>query len=324
MIVDCAAYVDGVRQTEVLSLDEVPAWLAKPDAIVWLGLRMPSAEELLQAGEVLGIRHDELDEARSPHVRPVLSTQAELTWLVVRTVRWNTSLRCLMLGELSLLAGANYLLTIRHGQASPLDGVRHRLEADGADLASPRSIFAAVLDHIVEDYRPALDAFEHEAIEEEREVLTNDRPRRPRRLVQLKRDVRDLYLAVEPLREPMRRLGRRWASDGEVGEDLLGSLEETSDTLASMVERIHSLSGLLDAAIDANLAQIGIQQNEDMRKISAWVAMAAVPTLLAGIYGMNFDQMPELRWAFGYPFAIGLMVLVAGLLYRGFKRSGWL
>lgn len=324
MIVDCAAYVDGVRQTEVLSLDEVPAWLAKPDAIVWLGLRMPSAEELLQAGEVLGIRHDELDEARSPHVRPVLSTQAELTWLVVRTVRWNTSLRCLMLGELSLLASANYLLTIRHGQASPLDGVRHRLEADGADLASPRSIFAAVLDHIVEDYRPALDAFEHEAIEEEREVLTNDRPRRPRRLVQLKRDVRDLYLAVEPLREPMRRLGRRWASDGEVGEDLLGSLEETSDTLASMVERIHSLSGLLDAAIDANLAQIGIQQNEDMRKISAWVAMAAVPTLLAGIYGMNFDQMPELRWAFGYPFAIGLMVLVAGLLYRGFKRSGWL
>lgn len=180
-------------------------------------------------------------------------------------------------------------------------------------------VLAAVVTHVIENYRPALDAFEHEAIEVEREVFSADRPRRPKRLLELKRQVRDLYLAIEPLHEPMARLGRRVAAT-----DVRRDLEEAGDILASMVQRIHSLSGLLDAAFDANLAQIGLQQNEDMRRISAWVAMAAVPTLLAGIYGMNFDAMPELRWLWGYPFAIGLMATIALLMYRGFKRSGWL
>ena len=319
MIVDCAAYVGGERVTDHLELEEVGAWLAKPDAFVWLGLRMPGRDELAQVGAVLGIDDDELEEALSPHVRPVLSTRPEQTWLVLRTVRWNQPLGCLMLGELSVLAGPGYLLTIRHGQASPLAGLRHELEDEGEGLESPLRVLAAVVTHVIENYRPALDAFEHEAIDVEREVFSADRPRRPKRLLELKRQVRDLYLAIEPLHEPLARLGRRVTAD-----DVRRDLEEAGDILASMVQRIHSLSGLLDAAFDANLAQIGLQQNEDMRRISAWVAMAAVPTLLAGIYGMNFDTMPELRWLWGYPFAIGLMATIALLMHRGFKRSGWL
>ncbi len=324
MIVDCAAYVGGERATEHLELDEVEAWLAKPDAFVWLGLRMPRREELAEVGAVLGIDDDELEEALTPHVRPVLSTRPEQTWLVLRTVRWNRPLGCIMLGELSVLAGPDYVLTIRHGQASPLTGLRHDLEDEGEGLESPLRVLAAVVTHVIENYRPALDAFEHEAIEVEREVFSADRPRRPRHLLELKRQVRDLYLAIEPLHEPLARLGRRVTADTGTDDDVRRDLEEAGVILASMVQRIHSLSGLLDAAFDSNLAQIGLQQNEDMRRISAWVAMAAVPTLLAGIYGMNFDTMPELRWMWGYPFAIGLMATIALLMYRGFKRSGWL
>lgn len=322
MIVDCAAYVDGARATGRLDLEEVGPWLAKPGALVWLGLRMPSADELDTAGAAFGIDTDELEEALTPHARPVLSTRPDQLWLVLRTVRWNRALGCLMLGELSVLAGPSFLLTIRHGQASPLAGLREQLERDREGLDSPLHVLAAIVSLVIENYRPALDAFEHAAIEVEREVFSADGPRRPKRLLELKREVRDLYLAIEPLHEPLARLGRRMPTG--TGDDVRNEIEEARDVLASMVQRIHSLSDLLDAAFDANLAQIGLQQNEDMRKISAWVAMAAVPTLLAGIYGMNFESMPELRWAFGYPFAIGLMATVAFLLYRAFKRSGWL
>lgn len=322
MIVDCGAYVDGHRETGCLALDELGPWLAKPEAFVWLGLRMPGADELVGVGEALGIDIDDLEEALTPHARPVLSSRPEQTWLVLRTVRWNQSLRCLMLGELSVLAGPDFVLTIRHGQASPLTGLRQRLEQEGEGLDSPHHVLAAIISLVVENYRPALDAFEHEAIEVEREVFSADRPRRPKRLLDLKREVRDLYLAIEPLHEPLTRLSRRLA--GSASDDVVNEIEESRDVLSSMVQRVHSLGDLLDAAFDANLAQIGIQQNEDMRKISAWVAMAAVPTLLAGVYGMNFDTMPELRWAFGYPFAITLMIVIAIAMYRGFKRSGWL
>lgn len=322
MIIDCAAYVEGRRKTGRLGFDDIAEWCAVPGAFVWLGLRMPNAEELALAGSILRIDTDELDEALSPHARPVLSTRADHVWLVLRTVRWNPALRCLMLGELSVLAGSNYVLTIRHGQASPLTGLRQRLESEGDGLDSPLCVLAAIITLVIENYRPALDAFEHEAIEVEREVFSADRPRQPKRLLELKREVRDLYLAIEPLHEPLARLGHRLGEAAST--EVRGEIEEAGEILATMVQRIHSLSDLLDAAIDANLAQIGLQQNEDMRRISAWVAMAAVPTLLAGIYGMNFNTMPELQWAFGYPFALALMGCITLLLYRGFKRSGWL
>ncbi len=218
MIVDCGGYAEGRRRPGPLSLEDAADWLADPDHFLWLGLRLPDESELDQVEAVLGIDKDALDEARSPHVRPVLSTRPELTWLVVRTARYDRYGKGVVLGELSVLMTDRAVVTIRHGRASPLQGLRHDLESRGA-TTSP----AAVL-----------------------------------------------------------------------------------------------------AAIDANATQVALQQNEDMRRISAWVAMAAVPTLVAGIYGMNFETLPELRWRFGYPMVLLGMAVVAGLMYRAFRRSGWL
>jgi magnesium transporter len=321
VIVDCAAYVDGCRQTDRMGLDEIRPWLSREGAFVWLGLRMPAPEELAQAGRGLGIDIDELEEALEPHLRPVLSIRPGLAWVVLRTVHYNRALHRLMLGELSVLVGPSFVLTIRYGQASPLTGLRRRLEAEEG-LGSPQALLAAVIDLVIEDYRPALDAFESDAVEAEREVFSSARPRPAKRLLDLKRDVRDLFLAIEPLQEPLARLARRSGREGD--PEVMGELEEAADKLSTMVQRVHTLSDLLDAALDANLTQVSLRQNEDMRRISAWVAIAAVPTLIAGIYGMNFETFPELRWRFGYPLVLGLMVVVASLLYRGFRRSGWL
>jgi magnesium transporter len=321
VIVDCAAYADGCRRTGTLALDDAAEWLERPGHFVWLGLRMPGQDEIDRVEALLGIDHDALDEALTPHVRPVLSIRPDLTWVVLRTIRYNAALRQISLGELSVMAGPTFVVTIRYGQASPLTGVRARLEAD-EEVTTPASVLAAIIDLVLEDHRAALDAFEQDAIAAEREVFTDRRARPANALLEMKRQSRDLYLAIEPLQEALRRLARRVGP--KAGPDVLADLEESGDKLSGMVQRVHTLSDLIDAAIDANLTQVSLRQNEDMRRISAWVAIAAVPTMLAGIYGMNFDTFPELRWSFGYPLVLTVMVTAAGLLYRAFRRSGWL
>jgi magnesium transporter len=321
VIVDCAAYADGCRRTGTLALDEAAAWLDRPGHFVWLGLRMPGQDEIDRVEALLGIDHDALDEALTPHVRPVLSIRPDLTWVVLRTIRYNTALRQISLGELSVMAGPSFVVTIRYGQASPLTGVRARLESE-EEVTAPAGVLAAIIDLVLEDHRAALDAFEQDAIAAEREVFTDRRARPANALLEMKRQSRDLYLAIEPLQEALRRLARRVGP--KAGPEVLADLEESGDKLSGMVQRVHTLSDLIDAAIDANLTQVSLRQNEDMRRISAWVAIAAVPTMLAGIYGMNFDTFPELRWSFGYPLVLTVMGTAAALLYRAFRRSGWL
>jgi magnesium transporter len=321
VIVDCAAYADGCRRTGTLSLEEAADWKARDGHFVWLGLRLPGQEEIDRVEALLGDDHDALDEALTPHLRPVLSIRPELTWVVLRTVRHDSLRAELVLGELSVMAGPDFVVTIRYGQASPLTGLREQLEADD-EVRTPTAVLAAIVDLVIEDHRTALDGFEQDAIAAEREVFADTRSRPVEHLLDLKRQSRDLFLAIEPLHEPLRRLARRLGP--KVGPDVLADLEEAGDKLAGMIQRVHTLSDLIDAAIDANLTQVSLQQNEDMRRISAWVAIAAVPTMVAGIYGMNFETFPELGWTFGYPLVLIGMATVAGLLYRAFRRSGWL
>jgi magnesium transporter len=321
VIVDCAAYAEGCRQTGTLDLEEAGEWAGRAGHFVWLGLRMPTQDEIDRVEELLGIDHDALDEALTPHLRPVLSIRPELTWVVLRTVRHDARRGELALGEMSVMAGADFVVTIRYGQASPLTGLRERLERED-DVHSPAAVLAAIVDLVIEDHRVALDGFEKDAIEAEREVFADTRSRPVEHLLDLKRQSRDLFLAIEPLHEPLRRMARRIGPTA--GPDVLADLEESGDKLAGMIQRVHTLSDLLDAAIDANLTQVSLQQNEDMRRISAWVAIAAVPTMVAGIYGMNFETFPELGWRFGYPLVLAGMATAAGLLYRAFRRSGWL
>jgi magnesium transporter len=323
VIVDCAAYEHGKRVTGRLLVSEIAEWLDKPDTFVWLGLRIPTVEELAEGFQQCGVEDLEVDEVLSPHERPVFALDGEQTTLVLRTAHYNTALAEVKLGELSVIVGSNYVISVRHGQASPLSTTRKELEREPEVLAmGPAAVLAAIVTTVVEDYRPVLDAFERATVEVEKDVFAEGQRRPVKRLYQLKRQVRELSVAIEALDEPLDRLIRRrrvyWPSD------VIGDLEEAADLLDRGVSRASSLSDLLNSALDASLAQISVQQNEDMRKISAWVAIAAVPTMIAGIYGMNFENLPELSWDLGYPGVLLLMAAICGFMYRRFRKSGWL
>jgi magnesium transporter len=179
-----------------------------------------------------------------------------------------------------------------------------------------------VVNVVIDGYGPALDGFENDVIEVERDVFSDSNRQPVQRLYKLKREVRRMIVAIDSLDDPLARLIRVRGS--HMPAPILHDLNEASDQLDRAVTRAHSLSGLLDAALTASLTQISVRQNDDMRKISAWVAMAAIPTVVAAIYGMNFENMPELEWAAGYPLVLSLTAIAVALLYRQFKKSGWL
>ncbi len=330
MIVDLAAYVGGSRVPGVLTMDRVAEHLGQPESFVWLGLRMPSRNELVEVRDCFGLTQlgsggldgFDVDEALAPHDRPVLTRTEGLTWLVLRTAAYNDALERVALGELSVLFGPDFVITIRHGRASPLDGLRRELEARPERLRlGPPAVFAAIVNQVVDDHLPALDGLERDAIEVEAEVFGQRQVRPVRRLYLLKRQVRELSVAVNALHDPLARLLR----DGRGPcRSVAAEVQEALDQLARVVQRTASLGDLLTSALDAHLALVSVQQNEDMRKISAWIAIAAVPTMAAGIYGMNFEHMPELRWRFGYPVAMSVIAIVCLALYRSFRNARWL
>ncbi len=324
MIVDCAAYRDGKRITGTLDIEAGARARQEPGTFVWLGLRMPSAEELGHTFHCFGIEEPEVDEVLRPHERPVLAVEDDATTLVLRTARYDASAEEAKLGEMSVLIGQDFVISVRHGQASPLSSLRHDLIRDPEYLAlGPPAVLAAIVEQVVDDYQPVLDGFEHTAVAVESEVFGGDTGiRAGRHIYRLRRALRELVVAVEALEDPLARLLRR--QRGRWHPDVIGTLEESYDQLTRTIGRARSLSDLLASALDANVAQISVQQNEDMRKISAWVAIAAVPTMVAGIYGMNFQHMPELEAVIGYPMVLAGMGLVCFLLYRSFRKAGWL
>ena len=323
VIVDCAAYVDGRRVAGPLALEEVSSWLNCTEAFVWLGLRMPDGDEMADVSKVFGLDDLDVDAAVSPHRRPVLDRVNGATWLVLRTAQYHDKLERLLLGELCVLFAERFLITVRYGQASPLDGVRRELEADPDELRlGVPAVLARLLERVVGDYGPALDGFESDVIEIEEEVFSESRHRPTQRLYRLKRQILDLLIVTDALHDPVERLLRSHPLLQE--PSVQAELTRTVEQLARMVTRTQILVDLLATAVDANMTQVSLQQNDDMRKISAWVAIAAVPTMVAGIYGMNFEHMPELETPVGYPLVLSLMAVTCILLYRAFRRSGWL
>ncbi len=328
MIVDCAHYCAGARQGGVLSIAEAGEVVrgvraGEPaDGFVWLGLRTPSHEEMAEVCRAFGFQVD-IDELLSPHRRAVLSRSGNLSVLHLRTAEYDDAAEEVTVGELTLVAEPRFLVTIRYGDASPLSHARGELEHQ-PDLLDEgvTSAVVTVVGAVIESYRPALDGFEKDAVEVEREVLSESRQRPVRRLLNLSRQVRELHLAVEAMEEPLVQLARH-RHLGWTGATL-DELRLSISLVQRVVARTESLAGLLASAHSANMAQVSAQQNDDMRRISAWVAIAAVPTMIAGIYGMNFDSMPELRSRWGYPIVLAVMVTACVLLYRSFRRRGWL
>jgi magnesium transporter len=222
-----------------------------------------------------------------------------------------------------MFVGGDFIVTVRHGQGNELHSAREQLESSRQMLThGPGGVLYAVIDRVVDEYLDVVDELVVDVDEIETSVFSTDRTNDSARIYVLKRELAEVRRAVLPLREPVARLAR--GDVRAVPEKATPFFRDVSDHLARAAETVDSLDGLLSTAFDAHLAQISVQQNDDMRKISAGAALVVVPTLIAGVYGMNFRHMPELEWTYGYPFALVLMAVVAVGLWALFKKSGWL
>ena len=325
MIVDCAVYDSGCRVTGEMTPEEACRARrgAGPDAFVWIGLYEPTVAEFKSVTRAFELHELAVEDAIKAHQRPKLEIYDDTLFMVLKPARYVDEREEVEFGEIQVFAGAEFLITVRHRPASALGDVRRRMEADQQMLAlGPGAVLHAVVDRVVDDYLPVVTGLEKDIHEVEGQVFSASRENPAERIYKLKREVLEFQLASAPLLEPLDRLARRRVAG--VPEELTEYFRDVQDHLVRVVEQVASFRELLTSILEANLTQVGVRQNEDVRKISAWVAIVAVPTMIAGIYGMNFRNMPELTWTYGYPAAIGLMLAICISLWVFFRRSGWL
>ncbi|HVE46318.1 MAG TPA: magnesium/cobalt transporter CorA [Acidimicrobiales bacterium] len=324
MIVDCAVYESGVRMERELELDHaLEASRANPDSFVWIGLAEPDAAEFGRVAEEFNLHPLAVEDAIHAHQRPKLEMYGPMMFVVLKAAAYVGHDEVVELSEIMLFLGDRFLVSVRHGPGSVLSDVRKRLESDPEQLkAGAIGVLHAVMDRVVDDYGSVLSNFDEDVDEVERAVFSTGRDNYAERLYKLKREVVEFRQAVVPLMDPLEDLasGRLTPAD----TSMLAYFRNVHDHVQRVADRIEAVDNLLASALNANLAQVGVRQNEDMRKISAWVAIIALPTMIAGVYGMNFEHMPELGWSLGYPFALSLMVLTSASLFVLFRRRDWL
>jgi magnesium transporter len=323
MIVDCAHYKAGKRQHEgKLSLEEASTCVGGAEGeFVWLGLHEPSMEELEEVAKRFGLHELAVEDASRAHQRPKLEDYESSYFIVLKTARYHDESETVHFGEIHLFAAAQYVIAVRHGEASELRPARRRLEERPELLGlGPASVVWAVLDKVVDDYRPVVDGIEDD-IEEVEAQIFGEGPAPTERVYFLKREVIEFHRAVYPLLGPLEALER--GAYG-VAEELRRYFRDVADHARRVDEQVMSQRELLTSALEANLALVSVRQNDVIKAISSWAAIIAVPTFIASVYGMNFEHMPELKWRVGYPLA--LLVMMAGvlLLHRFFKRIDWL
>ena len=326
MIVDSALYRGGLRVPVSCQKDDLDGLRDEAqgeDAFVWVGMHEPSAAELDGVATVFSLHPLAVEDALKAHQRPKLERYEDGLFVVLKTLWYVDEQDAVETGEVNLFVGRNYVISVRHGRGTELHSARLDLESQSAVLGhGPSAVLYAICDRVVDGYEEVALALEEDVDEVEESVFSPARSQDSKRIYVLKRELAEMRRAVNPLREPMKRFAT--ASVPFVTHEAAPFFRDVTDHVLRVSESIESLDNLLSTAFDAHLAQLSLQQNEDMRKISAWVAIAAVGTLVAGVYGMNFDNMPELHWHFGYYYALGLMGVASLLLYRAFKRSGWL
>ena len=324
VIVDCALYHRGVREvTPGRWSDALATARGQQHSFIWIGLHDPTQAELDEVAAEFGLHPLAVEDAVKAHQRPKVEEYRDSLFIVLKTVRYDEDTQQVELGDVMLFVGDSFVVSVRHGQGRALADVRKRLEGQQHLLdCGPSSVMYAVVDRIVDDYTAIGLLIEEDIEEVEEQVFAPVRANPAARIYNLKREVIEFRRAVRPLVEPMTRLASGGTS--QVHEKMRPFFRDVADHAVRVAEQVDGFDDRLTSVLSANLAQVGVQQNEDMRRISAWVAIAAVPTMIAGIYGMNFQHMPELGWQFGYPAVIGLMAVICVGLYRGFKRSGWL
>jgi magnesium transporter len=324
VIVDCALYHDGAREPVEGDLhDALLVARSRGDSFIWMGLHEPRAEELEKVSKEFDLHPLAIEDAVKAHQRPKVEQFDDSTFVVLKTVRYDEASQQIDLGDVMLFIGDSFVVSVRHGQGRALAGVRRRLEQDARLLAcGPSAVLYLISDAIVDDYSEVSLAVEADIEEVEERVFSPERTNEAARIYNLKREVIEFRRGVRPLVEPMTTLAE--GLNPHIDEHLQPFFRDVADHATRVSEQVDGFDDLLTSVLNANLAQVSVQQNSDMRRISAWVAMAAVPTMIAGIYGMNFDHMPELRWTAGYPLVLAVMAGICLTLYRAFKRSGWL
>jgi len=326
MIVDCALYRDGVRvplDTEKEDLEGVRQAASEDSDFVWVGLHEPSAEELEKVSALFALHPLAVEDALHAHQRPKLERYDDGLFLVLKTLWYVDELDAVETGQINLFLGTNFVVSVRHGKGTELHSARLDLEQKTQLLGhGPSAVLYAICDRVVDSYEAVAASLEEDVDEVEESVFSPVRSDDAARIYVLKRELSEMRRAVNPLRDPMKRFAA--GSVPGISHDAAPFFRDVADHVVRVSEVIDVLDGLLSTAFDGHLARISVQQNEDMRKISAWVAIAAVGTLIAGVYGMNFDNMPELQWRYGYFIVLAVMLGGSVALHRLFKRSGWL
>jgi magnesium transporter len=328
-IVDCAAYIGGTRVREcgdpAAAIERVRA---DGRGFVWIGLHEPDAQEMEFLAKLFGLHELAVEDAVQAYQRPKLEAYDNSLFLILKTVAYvehtaGHAVQIVQDGEIMIFLGPDYIVTVRHGAHSQLRTVRAALESDPEKLAiGPAAVMHAIADHIVDEYLSVVEAVEDDIDEMENLVFTPDRPVDIEQIYLLKREILGLRRAVSPLMPAMRSL--TGTSTDLLPKKIRSYVRDVEDHLSVVADRVATFDEMLTTLVNAALAEVTTRQNEDMRKISAWAAIALVPTAIAGIYGMNFANMPELNWAYGYPMAIGIIAGLCVTLYVLLRRRGWL
>ena len=331
-VVDCAVYVDGERLPGRFAHERALAEVRRRgEGFVWIGLHEPDEEQITGIADVFGLHELAVEDAVHAHQRPKLERYDDTLFMVLKTVRYcgapssatTAAQEVVATGEVMVFLGRDFVITVRHGDHSGLQDVRRRLEADPEQLAlGPSTVLHAIADHVVDGYLAVTEAVEDDIEELEREVFTPRSAPDAERIYGMKREVLELRRAVVPLGGPLRKLTEGYSAI--VPHEVRSYFRDVDDHLVTVTERIASFNELLTTLVDAALAKITMQQNGDMRKITSYAAMISVPTMVAGIYGMNFKNMPELEWHYGYPVIMALTAVACLLLFRVFRRNQWL
>ncbi|MEU3752435.1 magnesium and cobalt transport protein CorA [Streptomyces olivoreticuli] len=337
-VVHAAVYRDGHRVATPASLADTYRRLREqPQGMAWIGLDRPSESELLSLADEFDLHQLAVEDALEAHQRPKLERYGGTLFVVLRAARYLDAPEEVDFGELHIFVGPDFVITVGHGAAPDLSAVRNRMEATPELLAlGPEAVLYAILDAVVDGYAPVVSGVQNDIDEIETEVFSGD-PEVSRRIYELAREMVEFQRATRPLVGMLHNLMAGFAKYG-TDDELQRYLRDVADHVTHTSERVDGFRSALADILAVNatlvtqqqnaemraLAEAGFEQNEEIKKISSWAAILFAPTLVGTIYGMNFQAMPELHWAFGYPFAIALMAVVCVSLYFIFKRRDWL
>ena len=330
-VVDCAVYLGGRRLPGTFTPDEaLEAACSQPDAYVWLGLHQPSEDEMSAIAHTYGLHELAVEDAVKAEQRPKLENFGTVHFLVMRTARYvphreiTETSQVVETGQMMIFVGEQFVITVRHGDASELGSVRADLETTRAALLEqgPWAVAYAVTDRVVDHYELVADQVEADLDIIEEGVFSRGAGSPIQSIYQMKRELVEFRRAVVPLQRPLAAMASK--QTGLVPGEIRRYFRDVQDHLSRTVEQVASYDDLLNSILQSRLAQVTVDQNNDMRKIAAWAGIATVWTAAAGVYAMNFLHMPELKWLYSYPAWWAITLVVSVLLYRAFRRNGWL